>query len=72
MSEKAEIANSDKSSRQDMQQKAAKEFLAGQRHAALLIVVSRIAPTKSDPAVGKGDKAMIGDSHAMGVAAEIV
>jgi hypothetical protein len=35
-------------------------------------VVSRIAPAKSDLAIGEGDQAMIGDGHAMSVAAQIV
>ena len=35
-------------------------------------MVSRIAPTKSDLAIGKGDQAMVGDGHAMGVAAQIL
>ena len=38
----------------------------------LFVVVSGIAPAKSDLAIGKGDQAMIGDSHAMSVAAEIL
>ena len=35
----------------------------------LFVVVSGIAPTKRDLAVSKRDQAMIGDGHAMGVAA---
>jgi hypothetical protein len=38
----------------------------------LFVAVSRIAPTKSDLAIGQGDQAVVGDGHAMGVAAEIV
>lgn len=38
----------------------------------MLIVVSGIAPTKSDLSIGEGDQAMVGDSHAVGVAAHIL
>lgn len=35
-------------------------------------MVSRVAPAKGDFAIGKRDEAMVGDGHAMGVAAKIV
>ena len=35
-------------------------------------MVSRITPAKSDLAIGEGDQAMVGDGHAMSVAAQIV
>jgi len=35
-------------------------------------VVRRIAPAESDLAIAEGDQAVVGDSYAMGVAAEIV
>ena len=38
----------------------------------LFVVVSGIAPAKGDLAIGKRDQAMVGDGHAMGVAAEIL
>ncbi len=34
--------------------------------------VSRVAPTKSDVAVGQRDQSMVGDGHAMGVTAKIL
>src|SRR5215467_11418864 len=36
------------------------------------MVVRRIAPTKGNLAVRKGNQAVVGDGHAMGVAAQIV
>ena len=33
---------------------------------------SGITPAKSDLAIGEGDQAMVGDGHAMGVAAQIL
>src|SRR5712692_1727511 len=41
-------------------------------HQLLFIVVSRVAPTKGDLLVGTRDEPMVGDGHAMGVAAEIL
>ena len=38
----------------------------------MFVAVSGIAPMKGDLAIGKGDQAVVGDGHAMGVAAEIV
>ena len=35
-------------------------------------MVSGITPAKSDLAISEGDQAVIGDGHAMGVAAQIV
>ena len=55
-----------------MQQEAAQEFIVRQAGELLLVVVSRIAPAESDLAIGKGDEAMVGDGHAMGVAAQIL
>ena len=36
------------------------------------MVVRRIAPAESDLAIAEGDQAVVGDSYAMGVTAEIV
>jgi len=58
--------------RKNMQQEAAQEFIVRQSGELLFVVVSGIAPAKSHLAIGKGDQAMVGDGHAMGVAAEIV
>ena len=38
----------------------------------MFIVVSRIAPAKSDVSLSKRDQAMVGDGYAMGVAAQIL
>jgi len=36
------------------------------------MVVSGVAPSKGDLSVGEGDQAMVGDGHAVGVAARIL
>jgi len=38
----------------------------------LFVVVSGVAPAESDFAIRKGKQAMVGDGHAMGVAAQIL
>ena len=38
----------------------------------MFIVVSRIAPAKSDVSLSKRDQAMVGDGYAMSVAAQIL
>ena len=38
----------------------------------MFVTVSGIAPTKSDLTIGKGNQAMVGDGHAVSVAAQIV
>ena len=58
--------------REDVQQEAAQELIERQSHQLLFVVVSGITPTERDLAFSKGDEAMVGDGHAMGVAAQIV
>ena len=55
--------------RKQMEQEAAQE-LVGQR--GELVLVGGIAPAEGHLAIGKGDQPMVGDGHAMGVAAQIV
>jgi hypothetical protein len=71
MSHPAEIADADESRRQHMQQESSQELVDGQRHQTLLVVVSGIAPAKSDRTVGEGDESMVGNRYTMGVLAEI-
>ena len=58
--------------RKNMQQEATQEFIVRQAREFLFVVVSGIAPAKSDLAIGKGDQAVVRDGHAMSVAAEIL
>jgi len=37
-----------------------------------MVMMRRITPAKSDLAIGERDQAMVGDGHAMSVAAQIV
>jgi hypothetical protein len=59
VSHQAEITDADESRRQHMQQESSQELVDGQRHQTLLVVVSGIAPAKSDHAIGQSDESMV-------------
>jgi len=59
MSHPAEIADADECRRQHVQQDSSQELVDWQHHQTLLVVVSRIAPAKSDYAIGKSDESMV-------------
>jgi hypothetical protein len=59
MSHQAEITDADKSRRQHVQQESSQKLVDRQRHQTLLVVVSGIAPAKSDHAIGQGDESMV-------------
>ena len=59
MGHQAEVADADESRRQHMQQEAAQELVDRQCHQTLLILVSGIAPAKSDHAIGNVDESMV-------------
>jgi hypothetical protein len=68
--QEAEMSNTHEALRKVVQQKTDQEFIDGQGQEFLFVAVSGIAPTKGDLAIGKGDQAVVGDGHAMGVAAD--
>src|SRR6202162_3249125 len=70
--EEAEVANAHEAFRKHVQQEAAQEFIERKSQQLLFVVVSRIAPAKSDLPFGERDQAMIRDGYAMGVAAQIL
>ncbi len=70
--EESEVANAHEAFRKHVQQEAAQELILGKGQQFLFVVVSGIAPAKSDLAFSRRDQAMIGNSYAMGVAAEIL
>jgi len=70
--QETEVPDAHETLRKQMQQEAAQEFIVRQTGELLLVGMSRIAPAKGHLAIGKGHQAMVGDSHAMGVAAQIV
>ena len=54
-----------------MQEEAAEELFQRQSHQALLVLVRRVAPTKRDLSLLECDQSVIGNGHAMRVAAQI-
>src|SRR5260370_25892786 len=70
--EEAEVSDAHETFGKHVQEEAAQEFIERKSQQLLFVVVSGIAPTKSDRLFGKRDQAMIRDGHAMGVAAEIL
>jgi len=70
--EEAEVADADQSFGQNVQQKAAQELMSGNGHDLVLSVVGIVSPAEGDAIVLEGHEPMVGDSHAVGVAGQIV
>ena len=70
--EEAEVADADEALRQDVQQKAAQEFVDVERERADLTAVPIVLPPKRDGVVGDVDEPVIRDGDAVGVAREVV
>jgi len=64
MSHQAEIADTYEPRRQHVQQVPSQELVGRERHQTLLVVVSGIAPAKSDHAIGQGDESACAVSRA--------
>ena len=69
--EEAEVANTNKAPRQQMQQEAAQELICRQAHQLLPVAVSGVAPTEVDVVIVQCNESMVGDRDAMRVGAEI-
>jgi hypothetical protein len=70
-SEEAEVPDTDESARQNVQQKAAQEFIGRQRQEAAFVFVSGVAPAERDLILHEGNEPVIGNGNAMGVGAEV-
>ena len=71
MGQKAEVADAHAAGGQHVEQEAAQELLDRQGHQPLLVAVRGVSPAESDLVALEGYQAVIGDRHAVGVAAEI-
>jgi len=69
--EEAEVADAHEAFGKHVQQEAAQELLDGQRHEPLLVAMGGISPAEGHVVLGERDQPAVGDSHAMGVCAEI-
>lgn len=66
------MANPNKASGQDMQQKTPQKLIRTERHHSLFIAVGIVLPTKRDLSVGKRYEPVIGDGNAMSVASQVL
>ncbi len=67
-----EVADTVKSWRQDMDQKAADELIARQRHGLDLVGMTIVAPLEGHRCVVDVEETMIGDGHPMGISAKVI
>src|SRR5437667_11209575 len=68
--QKAEVTDADEAFGQHVQKEAAQELGGSQWHLTLLATVGVILPAEGNAVLVAGQKAMIGNGHAMGVATE--
>ena len=71
MGQKAEVADAHEARGKHVEQEAAQELLDRQGHQTLLVAVRGVSPAEGNLVALQGDQAVIGDRHAVGVAAEI-
>ena len=71
MGQKAKVADAHEARGKHVEQEAAQELLDRQGHQTLLVAVRGVSPAKGDLVALQGDQAVIGDRHAVGVAAKI-
>ena len=69
--EESEVADAHEARWQQVEQEAAQELLDRQRHEPLLVAMGGISPAEGHVVLGERDQPTVGDSHAMGVGAEI-
>ena len=66
------MADSNKASRQHVQEKTAQELIRADGHLPFLVAVSVILISKRDLAIFKGDQTMVGDRNAVRVTSQIL
>jgi len=69
--QKAKVTDAHEARGKHVEQEAAQELLDRQGHQALLVAVRGVSPAEGYLSALAGDQAVIGDGHAVGVAAEI-
>ena len=70
--QKAEVTNTHEAVGQDVEQEAADKFLGLQRYRLFAIAVSSISIAQGDFSVLDLENTIVGERHAVGVAAEVV
>ena len=69
--EEAEVADTHKAARQQVQEEATQELIDAQSHQPLLVAASGVAPAKGHVALGESNQSAVGNGDTMGVGAEI-
>jgi hypothetical protein len=69
--QKAEVADAHETRGKHVEQEAAQELLDGKSHQTLLVAVRGVSPAEGNLVPREGDQAVIGDRHAVGIAAEV-
>jgi hypothetical protein len=69
--QKAKVADAHEARGKHVEQEAAQELLDRQGHQALLVAVRGVSPAEGNLVPREGDQAVIGDRHAVGIAAEV-
>jgi hypothetical protein len=69
--QKAEVSDANEARGKHVEQEAAQELLHRKSHQTLLVAMRGVSPAEGDLVALQGDQAVIGDGHAVGVAAEI-
>ena len=67
----AEVADTNKAARKQMEQEATEELVCVQAHQLPLVAVCRVAPTEVDVVIVQCNESVVGDRDAMSVGAEI-
>ena len=70
--QKAEVTDAHEAIGQDVKQKAADEFFGIEGHRFQPVFISSVPVAKTDLAVFDGEDTVIGERHAVGVAAEVI
>ncbi len=71
MGKKTKVSDAHKPLGQQVQQKTTQELIGRERHRPFPVAVSAVSPAEGDVAIGKGNQAMIGNGHSMGIAAQV-
>jgi hypothetical protein len=70
--EESVVADSHESFGQDVEEESPNELHGVEGHRALLAAISVVLPREADFAFLEGDKSLVGDSHPVGIAGEVL
>jgi hypothetical protein len=68
---KAEASDADETLGKQVKQETTQELICRERHRAVYVAVRAVSPAECDVTIDKGNQAVVGNGHSMGVSAEI-